>query len=125
MNYEAIPSVIYTFPEVASVGKTEENLKELNVDYRKGVFPFMANSRARANHDTDGFIKVLTDAKTDRILGAHFLGSNAGELIMEAALAMEYKAAAEDVARTTHAHPGYNEAFKEACLAAYSKSIHY
>ena len=125
VNYEAIPSVIYTFPEVASVGKTEENLKELNVDYRKGVFPFMANSRARANHDTDGFIKVLTDANTDRILGAHFLGSNAGELIMEAALAMEYKAAAEDVARTTHAHPGYNEAFKEACLAAYSKSIHY
>jgi dihydrolipoamide dehydrogenase len=125
VNYEAIPSVIYTYPEVASVGKTEENLKELNISYNKGVFPFIANSRARANHDSDGFIKVLTDAKTDRILGAHFLGPNAGELIMEAALAMEYKAASEDIARTTHAHPGFNEAFKEACLAAHAKAIHF
>lgn len=124
VNYDVIPSVIYTYPEVASVGKTEENLKEMNVEYRKGLFPFMANSRARANHDSEGFVKVLTDKKTDRLLGVHFLGPNAGELIMEAALAMEYKAASEDIGRTTHAHPGFNEAFKEACLAAYSKPIH-
>lgn len=124
VNYDNIPSVIYTHPEVASVGKTEENLKELGIEYKKGSFPFLANSRARANHDTDGFIKVLTDAKTDRLLGCHFLGSNAGELIMEAVLAMEYKAASEDVARTSHAHPGFCEAFKEACLAAHSKAIH-
>ena len=125
VNYDVIPSVIYTYPEVACVGKTEENLKEMNIEYSKGIFPFMANSRARANHDSEGFIKVLTDKKTDRLLGAHFLGPNAGELIMEAALAMEYNAAAEDIGRTTHAHPGFNEAFKEACLAAYSKPIHF
>lgn len=125
VNYENIPSVVYTYPEVASVGKTEENLKELGVEYKKGTFPFLANSRARANHDTDGFIKVLTDSKTDRLLGCHFLGPNAGELIMEAVLAMEYKAASEDVGRTTHAHPGFCEAFKEACLAAHAKPIHF
>jgi dihydrolipoamide dehydrogenase len=125
VNYENIPSVIYTYPEVASVGKTEEQLKELGVEYKKGTFPFLANSRARANHDSDGFIKVLTDARTDRLLGCHFLGPNAGELIMEAALAMEYKAASEDVARTSHAHPGFCEAFKEACLSAHSKAIHF
>ena len=125
VNYDVIPSVIYTYPEVACVGKTEENLKEMGIEYCKGIFPFMANSRARANHDSEGFIKVLTDKKTDRLLGAHFLGPNAGELIMEAALAMEYNAAAEDIGRTTHAHPGFNEAFKEACLAAYSKPIHF
>lgn len=125
VNYDVIPSVIYTYPEVASVGKTEENLKELNISYNKGFFPFVANSRARANHDSDGFVKVLTDPKTDRLLGCHFIGTNAGELIMEAALAMEYKAASEDVARTTHAHPGFSEAFKEACLAAHSKAIHF
>lgn len=125
VNYDNLPSVIYTYPEVASVGKTEENLKELGIEYKKGTFPFLANSRARANHDTDGFIKVLTDSKTDRLLGCHFLGPNAGELIMEAVLAMEYKAASEDVARTTHAHPGFCEAFKEACLAAHAKPIHF
>lgn len=125
VNYDNLPSVIYTYPEVASVGKTEENLKELGIEYKKGTFPFLANSRARTNHDSDGFIKVLTDSKTDRLLGCHFLGPNAGELIMEAVLAMEYKAASEDIARTTHAHPGFCEAFKEACLAAHSKAIHF
>ena len=125
INYDAIPSVIYTYPEVASVGKSEENLKEMNISYNKGIFPFMANSRARANHDAEGFVKVLTDSKTDRILGTHFLGPNAGELIMEATVAMEYKAASEDIARITHAHPGFSEAFKEACLAAHFKAIHF
>ncbi|CAG9316603.1 unnamed protein product [Blepharisma stoltei] len=125
INYEAIPGVIYTHPEVAMVGKTEENLKEMNVEYNKGTFPFMANSRARANNETEGFVKVLADKKTDRILGIHIIGPTAGELIMEGVIGMEYKAASEDLARTTHAHPGFCEAIKEACLAAFSKPIHF
>ena len=125
INYDVIPSVIYTYPEVASVGKTEEAIKELNIEYKKGVFPMIGNSRARTNYESEGFVKVLTDAKTDELLGVHFLSANAGELIMEAALGLQYNAASEDISRTTHAHPGFNEAFKEACLAAHFKPIHF
>lgn len=125
VNYDAIPGVIYTHPEVASVGKTEEELKAAGVKFSKGVFPFMANSRARTNHESDGMVKILTDSQTDRILGVHIMGPNAGEMIAEGVLGMEYGAAAEDIARTCHAHPTLSEAFKEACMAAYDKSIHY
>jgi dihydrolipoamide dehydrogenase len=125
INYEAMPWVIYTHPELAFVGKTEEQLKAENIAYNKGVFPMMANSRARANHDTEGMVKVLADKKTDKVLGVHILGSVAGEMIMEAVLGMEYGAASEDLARTCHAHPGYSEALKEACLATFSKPIHF
>lgn len=125
VNYNAIPGVIYTFPEVASVGKTEEELKEAGIEYKKGSFPFSANSRARANATTDGFVKVLADAKTDQILGAHILGPNAGEMIAEAVIAMEYGASSEDLARTCHAHPTLSEAFKEACMDTYDKAIHF
>lgn len=125
VNYDAIPNVIYTHPEVASVGKTEEELKAAGVEYNKGNFPFMANSRAKANVDSDGFIKVLTDKKTDRILGVHIIGPNAGEMIAEAVLGVEYGASAEDIARTCHAHPTLSEALKEACMAAYDKPIHF
>ncbi|KCV69096.1 dihydrolipoyl dehydrogenase 1, mitochondrial [Fonticula alba] len=124
VNYEAIPSVVYTHPEVAQVGKTEEQLKAEGVAFRVGDFPFMANSRARANNDAVGNVKVLADAKTDRILGIHIIGPNAGELIAEAVLAVEYQASSEDVARTCHAHPTLSEALKEACMAAYDKPIH-
>jgi dihydrolipoamide dehydrogenase len=117
--------VIYTYPEVASVGKTEEELKEAGVDYNKGIFPFSANSRARANGSTDGFVKVLADAKTDKILGAHIIGPNAGEMIAEAVIAIEYGASSEDLARTCHAHPTLSEAFKEACMDTYDKPIHF
>mmetsp|Transcript_1135 Transcript_1135/g.2503 ORF Transcript_1135/g.2503 Transcript_1135/m.2503 type:complete len:506 (-) Transcript_1135:1025-2542(-) len=125
VNYDAIPGVIYTYPEVASVGKTEEELKEAGVSYKKGNFPFSANSRARANLSTDGFVKVLADAETDRILGAHIIGPNAGEMISEAVIAMEYGASSEDLARTCHAHPTLSEAFKEACMDTYDKPIHF
>ena len=125
VNYDAIPSVIYTDPEVASVGKTEEELKAAGVKYRKGVFPFQANSRARTNQDSEGLIKILTDAETDKILGCHIVGTSAGELIHEGVLAFEYGASAEDIARTCHAHPTLSEAFKEACMAAYDKPIHF
>lgn len=125
VNYDAIPSVIYTDPEVASVGKTEEELKAAGVKYRKGVFPFQANSRARTNQDSEGLIKILTDAETDKILGCHIVGKSAGELIHEGVLAFEYGASAEDIARTCHAHPTLSEAFKEACMAAYDKPIHF
>ena len=125
VNYDAIPGVIYTFPEVASVGKTEEELKEAGISYKKGSFPFSANSRARANATTEGFVKVLADAETDQILGAHILGPNAGEMIAEAVIAMEYGAASEDLARTCHAHPTLSEAFKEACMDTYDKPIHF
>jgi len=118
VNFDAIPSVIYTHPEVAWVGKTEEELKDAGVKYRVGKFPFLANSRAVTNQDTDGFVKVLADAKTDRILGAHIIGANAGELIAELTLALEYGASSEDVARTCHPHPTLLEAIKEAALAA-------
>lgn len=126
VNYDAIPSVVYTHPEVAWVGKTEEQLKAAGVQYNIGSFPFVANSRARTNDDSEGQVKILTDSKTDRILGAHIIGPNAGEMIAEAVLALEYGASAEDVARTCHAHPTLAEAFKEACMAAYGnkKAIH-
>ena len=125
VNYDAIPGVVYTYPEVASVGKTEEELKEAGIAYNKGNFPFSANSRARANGSTDGFVKVLADAKTDKILGAHIMGPNAGEMISEAVIAIEYGASSEDIARTCHAHPTLSEAFKEACMDTYDKPIHF
>ncbi|KAI8374266.1 dihydrolipoyl dehydrogenase [Radiomyces spectabilis] len=118
VNYDVIPSVIYTHPEVAWVGKNEEQLKQEGVKYKTGSYPFVANSRARTNDDTDGLVKVITDAETDRILGVHIIGPNAGEMVAEAGLAMEYGASAEDVGRTCHAHPTLSEAFREACLLA-------
>ncbi len=124
VDYGTIPAVIYTYPEVASVGKTEEDLKKDNVDYKVGKFPFMANSRAKAVGDTTGFVKLLTDKKTDRILGAHIISADAGTLITEITLGMEYKASAEDIARICHPHPTTSEAVKEAALAAYFKPIH-
>ncbi|KAJ7591565.1 hypothetical protein C8J56DRAFT_567311 [Mycena floridula] len=124
VNYNAIPSVVYTHPEVAWVGKNEQELKADGVKYNVGKFPFVANSRAKTNNDTDGFVKILTEKETDRIVGVHIIGPNAGEMISEGVLAMEYGASAEDVARTTHAHPTLSEAFKEAAMAAYSKPIH-
>jgi dihydrolipoamide dehydrogenase len=124
VNYDVIPGVIYTHPEVATVGKTEEELKAAGVKYNKGSFPFSANSRARSNGDSDGQVKVLADKETDRILGVHIVGPGAGEMIAEAVLAMEYGAASEDVARTCHAHPTLSEALKEACMATYGKPIH-
>lgn len=125
VNYDAIPGVIYTYPEVASVGKTEEELKEAGIKYSKGSFPFQANSRARANGSSDGFVKILTDTETDKILGCHIIGPNAGEMIAEGVLGMEYGASSEDIARTCHAHPTLSEAFKEACMDAYDKPIHF
>lgn len=124
VNYDAIPGVVYTHPEVATVGKTEEEVKVLGIEYKIGKFPFMANSRAKANSDTDGLVKVITNAKTDEVLGIHIMGPNAGTMIGEAVIAMEYKASAEDIARTCHAHPTHNEALKEAAMAAYFKAIH-
>ena len=125
VNYDAIPGVIYTHPEVAAVGKTEEELKAEGIQYNKGIFPFMGNSRARTNEDSDGMVKILADKKTDKILGIHLLGPNVGEMIAEGVLGMEYGAAAEDIGRTCHAHPTLSEAFKEACMAAYDKPIHF
>lgn len=122
--YDAIPSVIYTQPEFAMVGRTEEQLKQDGVAYKTGSFPFMASARARAIAATDGGVKVLTDAKTDRILGVHILGACAGELIAEATLAMTFKASAEDVALACHAHPTLSEALKEAALGAFDKALH-
>ena len=124
IDYDAIPAVIYTWPEVGSVGKTEEDLKTAGVDYKVGKFPFTATSRARANGDTDGFVKILADAKTDRVLGVHIIGPDAGTLIAEAALAMEFRASSEDIARTVHAHPTLNESVKEAALAVMGRAIH-
>ncbi|KNC98368.1 dihydrolipoyl dehydrogenase [Spizellomyces punctatus DAOM BR117] len=125
VNYNAIPSVIYTWPEVAWVGKTEAEVKASGAKYNVGSFPFAANSRAKTMDDYDGTIKIISDKETDRILGAHIIGPNAGEMIAEAVLALEYGASSEDVARTCHAHPTLSEAFKEACMAAYSKPIHF
>ena len=116
VNYEVIPGVIYTSPEIACVGKTEEELKADGVPYRAGKFPFMANSRARANHETDGFVKILAHAETDEILGAHMIGPNVSEMIGELALAMEFRAASEDIARTCHAHPTLSEAIRQAAM---------
>jgi dihydrolipoamide dehydrogenase len=124
INYDAIPSVVYTFPEVASIGASEEQLKEKNIAYKTGKFPFMANGRARAMAATDGFVKILADAKTDRVLGCHIIGAEAGTLIAELALAMEFGASSEDIARTCHAHPTLNEAVKEAALAVDGRPIH-
>ena len=124
VNYDVIPNVVYTFPEIASVGKTEEELKEAGTAYNTGKFPFTANGRAKANHQTDGFVKILADAKTDRVLGVHIVGSDAGNMIAEAAVAMEFGAAAEDIARTCHAHPTLPEAVKEAALAVAKRAIH-
>ncbi|MGE5271955.1 MAG: dihydrolipoyl dehydrogenase [Thiohalocapsa sp.] len=122
--YDAIPSVVYTWPEVAAVGKTEEELKAEGVEYRVGKFPFSANPRARANGDTDGFVKILAEAASDRVRGVHIIGPDAGTLIAEAALALEFGASAEDIARTCHAHPTLSEAVKEAALAVAGHAIH-
>jgi dihydrolipoamide dehydrogenase len=124
VNYEVIPSVIYTAPEVASVGKTEEELKEAGVAYRVGKFPFTANGRAKVNRTTEGFVKVLAEEGTDRVLGVHIVGADAGTMIAEAAVLMEFGGSAEDLARTCHAHPTLNEAVKEAALAVDKRAIH-
>ncbi|MBI1365297.1 MAG: dihydrolipoyl dehydrogenase [Alphaproteobacteria bacterium] len=116
VNYDAVPSVVYTWPEVAMVGKTEEQLKAAGVQYKVGKFPFMANSRARTNHETDGFVKLLADAKTDRLLGAHIIGVEAGELIAECVSVIEFGGASEDIARTSHAHPSRSEAVRQAAM---------
>ncbi|HEX6215527.1 MAG TPA: dihydrolipoyl dehydrogenase, partial [Vicinamibacterales bacterium] len=123
VNYDVIPNVIYTFPEVASVGKSEEELKSASVAYNAGKFPFTANGRAKVNQQTDGFVKILADAKTDRVLGVHIVGADAGNMIAEAAVAMEFGGAAEDIARTCHAHPTLSEAIKEAALAVGKRAL--
>ena len=124
VNYDVIPNVVYTFPELASVGKSEEELKEAGIAYKVGKFPFTANGRAKVNMTTDGFVKILADAKSDRVLGIHILGADAGNMIAEAAVAMEFGASSEDIARTCHAHPTLPEAVKEAALAVDKRSIH-
>jgi len=124
VNYDVIPAVVYTFPEIASVGKSEEDLKAAGIAYNAGKFPFTANGRAKANQQTDGFVKILADAKTDRVLGVHIVGSDAGNMIAEAAVAMEFGASSEDIARTCHAHPTLPEAVKEAALAVSKRAIH-
>ena len=124
VNYDAIPGIVYTFPEVAGVGKTEDELKKAGIEYNIGKFPLMANSRARANGYSDGFVKILADKKTDKILGGHIISPNAGELIQEIVMGIEYHASSEDIARICHGHPGLNEAVKEAALATHFKPIH-
>jgi dihydrolipoamide dehydrogenase len=124
VNYDVIPGVVYTYPEVATVGKTEEELKAQGIAYNVGKFPFTANGRAKVNHTTDGFVKVIADAATDRVLGVHIIGADAGNLIHEAAVAMEFGASSEDIARTCHAHPTLTEAVKEAALAVEKRAIH-
>ena len=124
VNYNTIPGVIYTTPEVASIGKTEEQLKDLKIKYKIGKFSFMANSRAKAIDDTEGFVKILADEKTDKVLGAHLIGPHAGELIAEIGVAMEFGASSEDIARTCHAHPTFSEAVKEAALSVDKRAIH-
>jgi dihydrolipoamide dehydrogenase len=124
VNYDVIPNVVYTFPEVAAVGKTEEELKEAGVAYNIGKFPFTANARAKVNRQAEGFVKVLADAQTDRVLGVHILGPDAGNMIAEAAVLMEFGGSAEDLARTCHAHPTLPEAIKEAALAVAKRPIH-
>jgi len=125
VNYNIIPGVIYTSPEVATVGKTEEQLKSDNKPYKVGKFPFLANSRAKVNNETEGFVKILADSNTDKILGVHIIGPHCGDMIAEMALAMEFGASAEDVARTCHAHPTHTEAIKEAALAVDKRPIHF
>lgn len=124
VNYDAIPNVIYTYPEVASVGKTEEELKQAGVTYRVGKFPFTANGRAKVNKTTEGFVKILADDKTDKVLGAHIIGPDAGTMITEITIAMEFSGSAEDIARTCHPHPTLSEAVKEAALAVDKRAIH-
>ena len=124
VNYDAIPAVVYTWPEAASVGRTEQQLKDADIDYRSGKFPLAGNSRARTAGETAGFVKILADASSDEVLGAHLLGPDAGTLIAEIALAMEFRASAEDIARTCHAHPTLNEAVKEAALGVGGAAIH-
>ena len=125
VNYDVIPGVINTAPEVAYVGRSEEQLKKDNVEYKIGKFPFLANSRAKVNNETDGFVKILADSKTDRVLGVHMIGPHTGDMIAEMALAMEFGASAEDIARTCHAHPTHTEAVKEAALAIDKRAIHF
>jgi dihydrolipoamide dehydrogenase len=124
VNYDCIPGVVYTYPEVATVGKSEEDLKAAGVAYSVGKFPFTANGRARANRATDGFVKVLADAATDKVLGVHIVGAGAGEMIHEAVVLMEFGGSAEDLGRSTHAHPTMSEAVKEAALAVDKRAIH-
>tara|TARA_B100000941_G_C28507772_1_gene558517 strand:+ start:1380 stop:2786 length:1407 start_codon:yes stop_codon:yes gene_type:complete len=125
VNYDVIPGVIYTSPEVATVGKTEEELKKENKSYKIGKFPFLANSRAKVNNETDGFVKIIADSKTDKVLGVHIIGPHCGDMIAEMALAMEFGASSEDIARTCHAHPTHTEAIKEAALAVDKRPIHF
>ena len=125
VNYDVIPGVIYTSPEVAAVGKTEEQLKNESKSYKIGKFPFLANSRAKVNNETDGFVKILADSKTDKVLGVHIIGPHCGDMIAEMALAIEFGASAEDIARTCHAHPTHTEAIKEAALAVDKRAIHF
>ncbi len=125
VNYNVIPAVIYTSPEVASVGQTEEQLKKNNVKYKIGKFPFLANSRAKVNNEYEGFVKILADADNDKVLGVHMIGPHVGEMIAEMALAMEFGASSEDIARTCHAHPTHTEAIKEAALAVDKRPIHF
>jgi len=124
VNYDVIPNVVYTYPEIATVGRTEEDLKEAGIAYRVGKFPFTANGRAKVNLTTDGLVKILADAKTDRVLGVHILGPDAGNMIAEAAVAMEFGASSEDIARTCHPHPTLTEAVKEAAMAVDKRAIH-
>ena len=124
VNYDIIPGVVYTSPEVAYVGKTEEQLKKENIGYKIGKFPFMANSRAKAIDEPEGFVKILADQSTDKVLGVHIIGPHAGEMIAEMAVAMEFGASSEDIARTCHAHPTFSEAIKEAALSVDKRQIH-
>ena len=125
VNYDVIPAVIYTSPEVAMVGKTEEDLKKEKVKYKIGKFPFIANSRAKVNNETEGFVKILADEKTDKVLGVSVISTMAGTIIAELALGMEFGASAEDIARTCHAHPTHSEAVKEAAMAVDKRPIHF
>ena len=124
VNYDVIPGVVYTMPEVSSVGKTEDELKADGIAYNVGKFSFLGNGRAKANQTPDGFVKVIADAKTDKVLGVHILGAQAGEMIHEAAVLMEFSGSAEDLARTCHAHPTLSEAVKEAAMAVAKRAIH-
>ena len=124
VNYDTIPSVVYTSPEVASIGKTEEQLKEKGINYKIGKFPFLANSRAKAIDESEGFVKILADSTTDKVLGVHIIGQHAGEMIAEMSVAMEFGASSEDIARTCHAHPTFSEAIKEAALSVEKRQIH-
>lgn len=125
VNYYSIPNVVYTHPEVAYVGFNEQELQQKGIAYNRGSFPFLANSRAKCNDDYDGFVKVLADKHTDKILGVHIIGPNAGELIAECVLAIEYGASSEDIGRTCHSHPTLSEAIKEACLATFDKPLNF